>query len=79
MTGIHKSFPKVLVSLVGVAVALPALAQAPRSGFDVIVSHGVPEFCDPRTGQVWTPDIVGQDGEPVAPDDRAFDLRKSCL
>jgi hypothetical protein len=73
MIGIHKSFPKVLASLIVMAVASPALAQAPRSGFDVIVSNGVPEFRDPRTGKVWTPDIVGQDGKPVAPDDRAFD------
>jgi hypothetical protein len=73
MTGIHKSFPKVLASLIVMAVASPALAQAPRSGFDVIMSNGVPEFRDPRTGKVWTPDIVGQDGKPVAPDDRAFD------
>ena len=32
-----------------------------------------PEFRDPKTGQVWTPDNVGQDGKPVAPADRAFD------
>jgi hypothetical protein len=73
MIKIHKSFPTVLASLIVMAVASPTLAQAPRSGFDVIVSNGVPEFRDPKTGKVWTPDIVGQDGKPVAPDDRAFD------
>lgn len=30
-------------------------------------------FRDPKTGKVWTPDNVGQDGKPVAPEDRAFD------
>lgn len=30
-------------------------------------------FRDPRSGKVWTPDNVGQDGKPVAPADRAFD------
>jgi len=32
-----------------------------------------PAFRDPKTGQVWTPDNVSQDGKPVAPEDRAFD------
>jgi hypothetical protein len=32
-----------------------------------------PEFRDPKTGQIWTPYNVGQDGKPVAPADRAFD------
>jgi hypothetical protein len=31
------------------------------------------EFKDPKTGQVWTPKTVGQDGRPVGPDDKAFD------
>ena len=30
-------------------------------------------FRDPKTGKIWTPDNVGQDGKPVAPEDRAFD------
>ncbi|HTE82080.1 MAG TPA: hypothetical protein VK634_15450, partial [Reyranella sp.] len=34
----------------------------------------VPEFRDPKTGQVWTPETVGQDGRPLTgPDDKAFD------
>jgi hypothetical protein len=33
-----------------------------------------PSFRDPKTGQVWTPDNVGQDGRPIdsSPADRAF-------
>src|SRR4029450_12355708 len=35
---------------------------------------GGPEFRDPKTGQVWTPETVGQDGRPLTgPDDKAFD------
>ncbi|UYN93418.1 MAG: hypothetical protein KIT25_15305 [Enhydrobacter sp.] len=45
-------------------VAAGAAAQTP----------GQPqEFRDPKTGQIWTPDNVGQDKGPVKPEDRAFD------
>jgi hypothetical protein len=56
-------------------VAPTVLAQAPRSGVDVSASSGAPEFRDPKTGQVWTPETVGQDGKPIGPEDRAFDPR----
>lgn len=51
------------LSLVILALgAAGASAQAADNGFR-----------DPRSGKVWTPDNVGQDGKPVAPQDRAFD------
>ncbi len=67
------------------SVAPPAAAQPPASGGGKTSSTapvqgrssattGGPEFRDPKTGQVWTPDNVGQDNKgPVAPEDRAFD------
>jgi len=63
-----------LVGVAGTAVAFAALAQASRSTMDVPASAGVPEFRDAKTGQVWTPETVGQDGRPLAgPQDKAFD------
>jgi hypothetical protein len=50
-----------------------ALAQAPRSSVDTSASSGVPEFRDPKTGQIWTPLNVGQKSGPNTPQDRAFD------
>ena len=44
-----------------------ALGQTP--------SNAGPGFRDPATGRVYTPDNVGKDGVPVAPQDRAFDPR----
>jgi hypothetical protein len=73
MRAIHRSIPKLVACLVGMTVASAALAQAPRSNVEVIVSKGMPEFRDPKTGQVWTPENVGQGGKPIAPDDKAFD------
>lgn len=34
---------------------------------------GVPEFRDPKSGMVWTPENVGQGGKPILPEDHAFD------
>jgi hypothetical protein len=73
MYGIQKSFPKVVGCLIAMTMASAALAQAPRSTLDAAASTGVPEFKDPKTGQVWTPETVGQDGKPIGPDDKAFD------
>lgn len=47
--------------------SLVASAQPPAGPSDE------PSFRDPKTGQVWTPNNVSQDGKPVAPDERAFD------
>lgn len=67
-------FRSFLVGVAGTAVAFAALAQASRSTMDVPASAGVPEFRDAKTGQVWTPETVGQDGRPLAgPQDKAFD------
>jgi hypothetical protein len=61
----------IIVALLACAVGLPSglagAQQAPPPGYSG------PEFRDPKTGQVWTPDNVGQDGKPVDPADRAFD------
>jgi hypothetical protein len=59
----------------GDAVA-PAMAQAPRPVVKAAVTKpapGEPEFRDPKTGQIWTPENVGQDGKPLKPGDQAFD------
>jgi hypothetical protein len=66
--------PTILVGLIGVTVASAALAQANRASLDVTASTGAPEFRDPKTGHVWTPETVGQDGRPLTgPEDKAFD------
>ena len=73
MSAIQKSIPKVLACLAGMTLASAAFAQAPRSNLDVAASTGAFEFKDPKTGQVWTPETVGQDGRPLTqPDDKAF-------
>jgi len=74
MSGIQSSIPAILTGLVALTVASAALAQAQRSSVNAAASSGVPEFRDPKTGQVWTPETVGQDGRPLTgPDDKAFD------
>ena len=73
MSAIQKSIPKVLACLAGMTLASAAFAQVPRSSLDVAASTGAFEFKDPKTGQVWTPETVGQDGRPLTqPDDKAF-------
>jgi hypothetical protein len=37
------------------------------------VTPGVPEFRDPKTGQIWTPLNVGRQSGPPTPADLAFD------
>src|SRR5215212_5491387 len=74
MYGSRGSGMKALVCLVVLAAASPALAKAPRSSVDVPVTAGAaPEFRDPKTGLVWTPDNVGLVSGPNTPADRAFD------
>lgn len=74
MSGIQNSIPKILAGLVVLTMASAALAQTQRSSVDAAASSGVPEFRDPKTGQVWTPETVSQDGRPLTgPDDKAFD------
>ncbi len=56
------------------ATAQPAPSPAQRSRVEVPTSPGIPEFRDPKTGQIWTPENVGQGpiGKPT-PADLAFD------
>jgi hypothetical protein len=63
----------ILACVVGLTVAMAALAQAPRSSLEVAATPGVPEFRDPKTGQIWTPLNVGQQSGPPTPADVAFD------
>ncbi len=74
MSNAPNRMSKLLVCLIGMTLASAAVAQAPRSNLDAAASTGAPEFRDPKTGQVWTPETVGQDGRPLTgPDDKAFD------
>ena len=57
------------LSLFGLLVASAAGAQTN------MMPSGYPEFRDPVTGKVWTPDNVSKDGTPVPFDDRAFEPR----
>ena len=62
-----------LLGLAAGTVAAPAQAQTPRSSVDMPVSQPVQEFRDPKTGQVWTVNNVGQKSGPPTPEDLAFD------
>jgi hypothetical protein len=61
--------------LVGMTLAPAVFAKATKSSVVVAATTGSPEFRDPRTGQVWTPETVGQDGRPIGPEDAAFNPR----
>jgi hypothetical protein len=63
------------VCLIGMVLAPAVPAQPARSTVEVAASTGAFEFRDPKTGRVWTPENVGQDGKPIGPDDHAFDPR----
>lgn len=63
----------VMGCLVGSIMAAQASAQAPRSSVDVPATAGVPEFRDPKTGQIWTPLNVGGKSGPPTRADLAFD------
>jgi len=73
MYGFRRSGMKGHICLVALVCASPVLAQAPRSTVDMPVSAGLPEFRDPKTGQIWTPNNVGLVPGPNTPADRAFD------
>lgn len=73
MSSTHNRMSKLVVCFIGMTMASAAMAQAPRSSLEVTASTGAPEFRDPKTGQVWTPETVGQDGRPLTgPEDKAF-------
>lgn len=69
----NRSVSAVSVCLISLTLAPAVFAQAPKSTMEAAASTGAFEFRDPKTGQVWTPETVGQDGKPIGPDDRAFD------
>lgn len=64
---------KTLIFALALAIGSPAIAQVARSSVDMPASAGVPEFRDPKTGQIWTPNNVGLISGPNTPADRAFD------
>ena len=61
------------LSALTMMAAAPAPAQTPRSSVDMQTSQPVPQFRDPKTGQVWTPLNVGLQSGPPTPQDLAFD------
>ena len=63
----------VAAGIAGLVLAWAASAQAPRSSVNMSATSGVPEFRDPKTGQIWTPLNVGQKSGPPTPQDLAFD------
>jgi hypothetical protein len=69
----NRSLMAVSLCLATTIVAPAVWAQAAKSSVEVAASTGVPEFRDPKTGTVWTPENVGRDGKPVPPEDKAFD------
>lgn len=65
---------RILAAAIGLALASGAMAQANRAATNVPATAGAPEFRDPKTGQVWTPETVGQStAAPSGPQDKAFD------
>lgn len=71
----------ILAAFFATTLASAAVAQspatsssAPRSSIDIPATLGGPEFRDPKTGQIWTPQNVGRGpiGKPT-PADMAFD------
>jgi hypothetical protein len=69
----------IIAALAATGLATAATAQTaptpvPRSRVEVPTTPGVPEFRDPKTGQIWTPENVGRGpiGKPT-PADLAFD------
>lgn len=62
-----------LAALTMMAATAPAPAQTPRSSVDMQTSQPVPQFRDPKTGQIWTPLNVGLQSGPPTPQDLAFD------
>jgi hypothetical protein len=69
----------ILACLLGLTMAAAAHAQAPRSKVEMPATPGVPEFRDPKTGQIWTPLNVGQQSGPPTPADLAFDPRGQAV
>jgi hypothetical protein len=69
----NRSLMAVSLCLVSVTMTPAVRAQAVKSSVEVSATTGLPEFRDPKTGRVWTPENVGQGGKPILPEDHAFD------
>src|SRR5262249_30061390 len=69
----------ILVPFIGLTMATAAFAQSQRSSVDTPATQGVPEFRDPKTGQIWTPLNVGGRSGPSTPGDLAFDPRGQAV
>jgi len=75
----HRVLMLALLAAIALA-AWPASAQQPRPSVTAAPdSSAEPSFRDPKTGKVWTPENVGQDGKPVAPEDRAFNPQRQVV
>ena len=69
----NRSLMALSLCLASVTMAPAVHAQAGKSSVEVAATTGLPEFRDPKTGRVWTPENVGQGGKPILPEDHAFD------
>lgn len=63
-----------MTTMLAFAAGAQTLAPVTRSSVEMSTTVGMPEFRDPKTGQIWTPANVGQGpiGKPT-PADLAFD------
>jgi hypothetical protein len=71
----NRSLGTASLCLLSMTIAPAVMAQAVKSSVEAAATTGAPEFRDPKSGLVWTPENVGQDGKPIGPDDKAFDPR----
>ena len=69
----------VMTCMAAFTLASTVAARAPRSTIEASATSGVPEFRDPKTGQIWTPLNVGQKSGPPTPQDLAFDPRGQAV
>jgi hypothetical protein len=69
----NRSLRTALLCLLSMTIAPAVTAQAVKSSVEAAATTGAPEFRDPKSGMIWTPENVGQDGKPIGPDDKAFD------
>ena len=75
MRNVQRLCLQILAAGMVLSIATAASAQAPRSKLATAATPGVPEFRDPKTGQIWTPNNVGLGNQPLPPgqDNLAFD------
>lgn len=61
--------------LIAAGIVLAALIGAGTGAWAQTQYIGEPAFRDPASGRIYTPSNVSKDGQPVPPEDRAFDPR----